>query len=100
MKTLVSPSVTAMLFGSNSPTLLGYIEEALGPAVGDYDVLGLEHDLRSLIDEALPRGVNLEGEAVYADDGAGVTEFDVREAVGWIDVHTVAVGHDTAGPGA
>jgi hypothetical protein len=100
MKILVSHSVTEMLFGSSSPTLQGYIEEALGPAVGDYDVLGLELDLRSLIDGALPVGVTLEGEAILADDGASVTEFDVREAVGWIDVHTVAVGHDMAGPGA
>jgi hypothetical protein len=55
----MSPSVTAMLFGSDSPTLQGYIEEGPWPAVGDYDV---------------------------------------REAVGWIDVHTVAVGDDMAGP--
>ena len=100
MKILVSPSVTEMLFGSTSPTLRGYIEEALGPAVGDYDVPGLEDDLRSLIDEALPEGVTLEGEAILAGDGAGVSEFDIREAVGWIDVHTVAVGHDMAGPGS
>jgi hypothetical protein len=100
MKALVSPSVAAMLFGSSSPTLQGYIEEALGPAAGDYDLQGLEHDLRSLIEEALPQGVTLEGEAIHADAAARTTEFDVREAVGWIDVHTVAVGHDMAGPGA
>jgi hypothetical protein len=100
MKTLVSPSVTEMLFGSSAPTLQGYIEEALGAAAADYDVLGLEHDLRALIEEALPEGVTLEGEEILADDGAGISVFDIREAVGWIDVHTVAVGHDMAGPGS
>ena len=34
------------------------------------------------------------------DDLADVTLADVLDAVGWIDVHTVAVGHDMAGPGA
>ncbi len=96
----MSSSVTEMLFGSSAPTLLGYVEEALGPAVGDYDVLGLADDLRALIEQALPDGVTLEGEEILADDEADITVFDIREAVGWIDVHTVAVGHDMAGPGA
>ena len=96
----LSLSVAATLFGSQAPTLLGYIEEALGPAVGDYDVSGLEDDLRALIDETLPAGVTLVGQALMVDDAAHVTEEDVRDAVGWLDVHTVAVGHDMAGPGA
>ncbi|NTV39585.1 MAG: hypothetical protein HGA51_06460 [Demequinaceae bacterium] len=100
MTTQLSLSVADTLFGSSSPTLLGYIEEALGPAVGDYDVIGLEHDLRALIDEILPEAVMLVGEALLVEDGTGITEDDVRDAVGWLDVHTVAVGHDMAGPGA
>ncbi len=100
MKPALSLPVVDTLFGSASPTLAGYIEEALGPAVGDYDVIGLEYDLRALIDEALPAGVTLVGQTLVGDDATGVTEEDVRESVGWIDVHTVAVGHDMAGPGA
>ena len=96
----LSLSVSNALFGSQAPTLLGYIEEALGPAVGDYDVEGIEYDLRALIDEILPAGVTLVGEALMVDDAVDVTEEDVRDAVGWLDVHTVAVGHDMAGPGA
>lgn len=96
----LSLSVAGTLFGSASPTLTGYIEEALGPAVCDYDVPGLEYDLRVLIDEILPAGVTLVGQSLMVDDATGVTEEDVRDAVGWLDVHTVAVGHDLAGPGA
>ena len=96
----LSLSVTGSLFGSSSPTLIGSIEEALGPSVGDYDVTGLEHDLRALIDEILPPGVTLVGETLVVDDATVVTEEDVRDAVGWLDVHTVAVGHDMAGPGS
>lgn len=100
MNLSLSPSVAGTLFGSLAPTLAGYIAEALGPAVGDYDVLGMEHDLRALIDEILPPGVTLEGESLVVDEAMEVTEEDVRDAVGWLDVHTVAVGHDMAGPGA
>jgi len=96
----LSLSVSNTLFGSQAPTLLGYIEEALGPTVGDYDVAGLEHDVRALIDEILPAGVTLVGETLVVDDAMVVTEEDVRDAVGWLDVHTVAVGHDMAGPGS
>ena len=108
MKSVLTSSVTDTLFGAFEPTLAAYIEAALGFAAEDYDLVGLEGDLRAAIDEVLPAGVTLEGEALMVDEtvttattvAANLTVEDVRDAVGWIDVHTVAVGHDMAGPGA
>jgi len=100
MRLVLSSSVAETLFGAPEPTLAAYIEAALGVAAEDYELVGLEADLRVAIDEVLPPGVALEGEALMIDDGTLITVEDVRDAVGWVDVHTVAVGHDMAGPGA
>jgi|GEM_PF-1477802 len=100
MKSVLSSSVADALFGAFEPTLATYIEAALGAAAEDYDLVGLEGDLRAAIDEVLPAGVTLEGEELVIDDDSLITLEDVRDAVGWVDVHTVAVGHDMAGPGA
>ena len=59
MQVILSLSVVDALFGSLEPTLAAYIEDALGPAAEDYDVVGLEYDLRSVIDAALPRASRL-----------------------------------------
>jgi hypothetical protein len=56
--------------------------------------------LRAVIDQALPAGVSLEGESLVVADGVAVDLDAVREGVGWVDVHTVALSHDMAGPGA
>ena len=100
MKTVIADSVAAALFGVEAPTLAQHIADVLGESVVDYDLEGVESDLRSLIDQALPVGVTLEGESLVAADEM-ITDIDaVRDAVGWVDVHTVALSHDMAGPGA
>ena len=100
MSSVIAVSVASALFGIETTTLSQHIADVLGEAAVDYDLAGVESDLRSLIDQALPMGVTLEGEALMAAD-AVTTDIDaVREAVGWVDVHTVALSHDMAGPGA
>lgn len=96
----IAPSVASVLFGVEAATLAQHIVNVLGEAAIDYDLVGVESDLRVLIEQALPEGVTLAGEALVVADGGEATLDDVREAVGWIDVHTVALSHDMAGPGA
>lgn len=98
MHRVIAARVTDALFGSLDHTLAEYIAATLGAAAEDYDLHGLESDLRATIGAVLPAGVRLEGEALVTD--GPTTLDDVRDAVGWVDVHTVAVGHDTNGPGA
>lgn len=100
MNTVIATSVAAALFGVEAPTLAQHIADVLGESAVDYDLVGVESDLRVLIEQALPSGVTLEGEALVVADAAAVGVDAVREAVGWIDVHTVALSHDMAGPGA
>jgi hypothetical protein len=100
MSHLISASVASALFGVEASTLADHIANVLGDAALDYDLVGVEYDLRSLIEQALPAGVSIEGEALVAADGAVADADAVRDAVGWVDVHTVALGHDMAGPGA
>ncbi|MCB2412968.1 hypothetical protein LGT39_08935 [Demequina sp. TTPB684] len=100
MPTVISESAASALFGSESLTLADHIADALGEQAPDYDLVGVEYDLRSLIEQALPAGVSIEGEALVAADGIAADVDAVREAVGWVDVHTVALSHDMAGPGA
>jgi len=40
------------------------------------------------------------GESLVAADGVAADLDAVRDGVGWVDVHTVALSHDMAGPGA
>ncbi len=100
MSIVLSDCVANTLFGSLSTTISGYIESALGASAEDYDLDGIESDLRATVGALLPPGVRLVGERMLADDGCTATCEDVRDAVGWVDVHTVAVGHDMNGPGA
>ncbi|WP_291379128.1 hypothetical protein [Demequina sp.] len=100
MSTVISESVASALFGVEAGTLADHIADALGESTLDYDLVGVEYDLRSLIEQALPVGVSIEGEALIAADGVETDVGAVRAAVGWVDVHTVALGHDMAGPGA
>ena len=97
---MIAVSVASALFGVDALTLAEHIADVLGEAAVDYDVVGVESDLRSLIDQALPVGVMLEGEALMATDAVATDIDAVREAVGWVDVHTVALSRDMAGPGA
>ena len=96
----MSSSVASALFGVEAVTLAQHIADVLGESAVDYDVKGVESDLRAVIDQALPAGVSLEGESLVAADGVVADLEAVRDAVGWVDVHTVAVTHDMAGPGA
>jgi len=100
MSSVIAVSVASALFGIETTTLSQHIADVLGEAAVDYDLAGVESDLRSLIDQALPMGVTLEGEALMAADAVTTDIAAVREAVGWVDVHTVALSHDMAGPGA
>ena len=100
MPTVISESVAFALFGVEASTLAEHIADVLGESALDYDLVGVEYDLRSLIEQSLPPGVSIEGEALIAADGAEAGVEAVRDAVGWVDVHTVALGHDMAGPGA
>ncbi len=96
----MSPSVTSALFGVEAVTLAQHIADVLGESAADYDLEGVESDLRAVIDQALPAGVHLEGESLVVADGLAVDLDAVRDRVGWVDVHTVALSHDMAGPGA
>lgn len=95
---LLAPSAAAAIFGGDDATLAGYVERTLGDTADDYDLGGVEADLRALIDDALPAGATLEGEALVGD-GSVILE-DALGAIGWIDVWTVAFAHDMNGPGA
>ncbi len=100
MSSVIAASMASALFGVEAVTLAHHIANVLGESAVDYDLEGVESDLRALIDQALPAGVTLEGEALVAADGVVADIETVREAVGWVDVHTVALSHDMAGPGA
>lgn len=97
MSTTLGP--VAALFGDAHTTLDEYIETTLGAAADDYDLEGIESDLLVTIGQVLPDGVRMSDGYLMADAG-DVTLEDVREAVGWVDVWTIAPAHDTAGPGA
>jgi len=97
---VISESVASALFGVEASTLADHIADVLGEAALDYDLVGVEYDLRALIEQALPAGVSIEGEALATADGVDADIDALRDAVGWVDVHTVAAGHDMAGPGA
>ena len=100
MPIVLSESVTSARFGVEASTLAEHISDVLGASALDYELVGVEYDLRSLIEQTLPAGVRIEGESLVADDAVETDVDAVREAVGWVDVHTVALGHDMAGPGS
>jgi hypothetical protein len=100
MSRVIAASVASALFGVEAVTLAQHIADVLGESAVDYDLEGVESDLRAVIDQALPVGVSLEGESLVVADGVTADLDAVRDAVGWVDVHTVALSHDMAGPGA
>lgn len=100
MSSVISSSVASDLFGVEAVTLAQHITDVLGESAVDYELEGVESDLRAVIDQALPAGVSLEGESLVVADGVAADLDAVRDGVGWVDVHTVALSHDMAGPGA
>ena len=100
MSSVIAASVASALFGVEAVTLAQHIADVLGESAVDYDLEGVESDLRAVIDQALPAGVSLEGESLVVADGVAADLAAVRDGVGWVDVHTVALSHDMAGPGA
>jgi hypothetical protein len=100
MSSVIAASVASALFGVEAVTLAQHIADVLGESAVDYDLEGVESDLRAVIDQALPAGVSLEGESLVVADGLAADLDTVRDGVGWVDVHTVALSHDMAGPGA